>query len=134
MPALPDGVRNKLLFQCMTSAYAARTASLKSSPSMLSLQTKFGGLILEKKGSSARGGLGVLGSDETVAEESIVEAPDEGGIALSCAISGVSVGRPEGVLDDGSPETSVASLIRAGKVVEDPLRAPVVEGAAVGVL
>ena len=58
----------------MTSAYAARTASLKSTPSMLSLQTKFGGLILEKEGSSAGEGLGVLGSDETVAEESIVAA------------------------------------------------------------
>ena len=111
LPALPNGVRNKLRFQCMTSAYAARTASLKSTPSMLSLQTKFGGLILEKEGSSAGGGLGVLGSDETVAEESIIAAPDEGGIALSCAISAVSVGYPEGVLDDGSPLTSVASLI-----------------------
>ena len=101
---------------------------------MLSLQTKFGGLILEKEGSSAGGGLGVLGSDETVAEESIVAAPNEGGIALSCAMSGVSVGRPEGVLDDGSPVTSVASLIHAGKVVENPLCAPIVEGAAAGVL
>ena len=79
-------------------------------------------------------GLGVLGSDETVAEESIVAAPDEGGIAFSCAISDVSGGRPEGVLHDGSPVASVASLIRVGKVVEDPLRAPVVEGAAAGVL
>ena len=37
-------------------------------------------------------------------------------------------------MDDGSPVTSVASLIHAGKVVEDPLCAPVVEGAAAGVL
>ena len=42
-----------------------------------------------KEGSSAGGVLGVLGSDETVAEESIVAAPNEDGIALSCAMSGV---------------------------------------------
>ena len=45
LPALPEGVRNRLRLQCMISSYAAVTAWMKSSPFMLSLQMKFGGVI-----------------------------------------------------------------------------------------
>ena len=84
-----------------------------------------------KEGSSTEGGLGVSGSDEAFAEESIVAVPDEGGKTIGSVASGVSIGHSGRVSDSGSP---AASVVCARRVVEDPLRGPVVVGAAAGVL
>lgn len=96
-------------------------ASLKSAPSILLLQTKCRGLILEKEGNSTDGGLGVLGSDETVAEESIVVVSEESGMTLGSVLSGVLLGRLGDVSDDSSLVTYVSKMCRYGRPSSMPV-------------